>query len=69
MDKELRQAIDAVVTRCALLDTLLDALGDAYDDDLNAALVDHADVLGLAADKLQGQVDALRDLIARLADR
>lgn len=69
MDKELRQAIDAVVTRCALLDSLMDVLGDAYDDDLNAALVDHADVLGLAGDKLQGQVDALRDLIARLADR
>ena len=69
MDKELRQAIDAVVTRCALLDTLLDALGDAYGDDLSAALADQADVLGLAADKLHGQVDALRDLVARLADR
>lgn len=66
MVKELRQAIDAVVNSCALMDTVLDFLEDDVAGD---AVVRHADVLALAADKLRGRVDALRDIVARLAER
>lgn len=65
--KELREALNGIVSGCALMDAVLDVLADMFGDDVrHDAVAAYADMLSCGVRRIQDRVDDLRVSVDRL---